>query len=160
MYSTKSTMPGLDLDNPSKGSSHLPSSSSPAATSSPSQQTIRNRFPATSTECNTNHTTTASKQPALEGSCGSHVTTTDSSGGVQKFTWKELSQLHQRHNAHVAYRGKVHVYGVRECECETFVSHIARNLKFGGWVPSCLCKNIGRFKFSSLVRDCHTYICK
>ena len=31
----------------------------------------------------------------------------DGDKGVRKFTWKELSQLNQRHNAHVAYRGKV-----------------------------------------------------
>ena len=27
--------------------------------------------------------------------------------GVRKFTWQELSKLNQRHNAHVAVRGKV-----------------------------------------------------
>ena len=27
--------------------------------------------------------------------------------GVRKFTWKELGKLNERHNAHVAYRGKV-----------------------------------------------------
>ena len=27
--------------------------------------------------------------------------------GVRKFTWEELSELNQRHNAHVAVRGKV-----------------------------------------------------
>ena len=27
--------------------------------------------------------------------------------GVRKFTWEELSKLNQRHNAHVAVRGKV-----------------------------------------------------
>lgn len=26
---------------------------------------------------------------------------------VRKFTWQELSRLNKRHNAHVAYRGKV-----------------------------------------------------
>ena len=125
-------MPGLDLENPSNGSSHLPSSASSSSSSSnsvssaigsPSQQTIRNRLPATSTEWNNNHTTTITtttasllpRQPASEGSCDSHVTTSSSSsgsgggGGVRKFTWKELSLLHQRHNAHVAYRGKVSV---------------------------------------------------
>ena len=30
-----------------------------------------------------------------------------SGNGVRKFTWKELSKLNRRHNAHVAYRGKV-----------------------------------------------------
>ena len=29
------------------------------------------------------------------------------SDSVKKFTWKELSKLNSRHNAHVAYRGKV-----------------------------------------------------
>ena len=29
--------------------------------------------------------------------------------GARKFTWKELSKLNERHNAHVAYRGKVSV---------------------------------------------------
>jgi cytochrome b involved in lipid metabolism len=28
--------------------------------------------------------------------------------GVRKFTWEELSKLNQRHNAHVAVRGKVY----------------------------------------------------
>ena len=28
-------------------------------------------------------------------------------GHVRKFTWQELSKLNQRHNAHVAVRGKV-----------------------------------------------------
>ncbi len=27
--------------------------------------------------------------------------------GVRKFTWQQLSKLNQRHNAHVAVRGKV-----------------------------------------------------
>lgn len=27
--------------------------------------------------------------------------------GVRKFTWQQLSQLNERHNAHVAVRGKV-----------------------------------------------------
>ena len=27
--------------------------------------------------------------------------------GLRKFTWEELSKLNQRHNAHVAARGKV-----------------------------------------------------
>ena len=27
--------------------------------------------------------------------------------GVRKFTWEDLSKLNQRHNAHVAVRGKV-----------------------------------------------------
>ena len=29
------------------------------------------------------------------------------SNPVRRFTWKELSQLNSRHNAHVAVRGKV-----------------------------------------------------
>ena len=29
---------------------------------------------------------------------------------AKKFTWQELSKLNSRHNAHVAYRGKVSVY--------------------------------------------------
>lgn len=33
--------------------------------------------------------------------------TANGGGGVRKFTWKELGKLNQRHNAHVAYRGKV-----------------------------------------------------
>ena len=28
---------------------------------------------------------------------------------VRTFTWRELSRLNSRHNAHVAYRGKVSV---------------------------------------------------
>jgi hypothetical protein len=126
-------MPGLDSDNQSNGSSHLPSSSpssSGSATSgSHAQQTIKNRLPggATSNEWNSNHTTTASsplstsptcRQQASEGSCDSHVTTTN--GSIRKFTWKELSQLHQRHNAHVAYRGKV--WGC-VCVCEWTCMH-------------------------------------
>ena len=119
-------MPGLDSDNTSNGSSHLPSSS-PSPTSSattrprPTQQAVRNR---TSTEWNTDHTTTGSspplalpRQPASEGSCDGHVTTTNG-GTVRKFTWKELSQLHQRHNTHVAYRGKV-CTSVCVCVCGT-----------------------------------------
>ena len=100
-------MPGLDSDNTSNGSSHLLSSSSATTRPRLTQQAVRNR---TSTEWITDHTITGSspplpRQPASEGSCDGHVTTTN--GGVRKFTWKELSQLHQRHNAHVAYRGKV-----------------------------------------------------
>lgn len=34
-------------------------------------------------------------------------TSANGSGGVRKLTWKELGKLNQRHNAHVAYRGKV-----------------------------------------------------
>ena len=33
---------------------------------------------------------------------------------LRKFTWKELSQLNGRHNAHVAVRGKVHITAL-EC---------------------------------------------
>ena len=126
-------MPGLDSENPSNGSSHFPNSASSSSSNSvssaigsPSQQTIRNRLPATSTEWNNNRTTTTTttttasllpRQPFLDGSCDSHVTTSSGSSasgggggdGVRKFTWKELSLLHQRHNAHVAYRGKVSV---------------------------------------------------
>lgn len=48
---------------------------------------------------------------------GDEVLATDSTAGetvrsdpgVRKFTWKELSKLNQRHNAHVAVRGKVSV---------------------------------------------------
>ena len=29
---------------------------------------------------------------------------------VKEFTWKQLSKLNSRHNAHVAYRGKVYRY--------------------------------------------------
>ena len=36
--------------------------------------------------------------------------TNGNSDTIRKFTWKELSQLNQRHNAHVAYRGKVHTF--------------------------------------------------
>lgn len=115
-----SRMPGLDSDNPSNGSSHLPSSSPSSSSTTtgpcPTQRAARNR---TSTEWNSDHTTIGSssplllRQPASEGSCDGHVTTTE--GGVRKFTWKELSQLYQRHNAHVAYRGKVCAY---TCTCE------------------------------------------
>ena len=38
----------------------------------------------------------------------------DRDKGVRKFTWKELSLLNQRHNAHVAYRGKVRCYHFSE----------------------------------------------
>ena len=33
-------------------------------------------------------------------------------GHVRKFTWQELSKLNQRHNAHVAVRGKVRAVAV------------------------------------------------
>ena len=38
---------------------------------------------------------------------------------VKQFTWRELSKLNCRHNAHVAYRGKV-----RQQQCPlTFVNY-------------------------------------
>ena len=38
--------------------------------------------------------------------------------------------------------------------------NILAGIKFGGWALNRHCKGIGGFKFGSLVRDCHTYICK
>ena len=35
--------------------------------------------------------------------------------GVKKFTWQELSKLNQRHNAHVAVRGKVRNHLRQHC---------------------------------------------
>ena len=35
------------------------------------------------------------------------ITETNPEKSVKKFTWRELSRLNSRHNAHVAYRGKV-----------------------------------------------------
>ena len=31
-------------------------------------------------------------------------------------------------------------------------------IKLGGWAPIGIYKNIGRFKFVGLVRDCHSYV--
>ena len=104
-------MPGVELENSSDGSTHLhSSSSSPSTAGSPSHQTIRNRVHKTaSDELNT----TESSSLARPASCDSHVMTANGSSvddeGVKKFTSKQLSELCHRHNAHVAYRGKVRV---------------------------------------------------
>ena len=53
----------------------------------------------------------AQSDPSPSQRTSSHIdgaaTSNGNSSCVRKFTWKELSQLNQRHNAHVAYRGKV-----------------------------------------------------
>jgi len=40
--------------------------------------------------------------------------------GVRKFTWEELSKLNQRHNAHVAVRGKVRATVAEPSQCYTY----------------------------------------
>ena len=46
---------------------------------------------------------------------------------VRQFTWKELSQLNRRENAHVAYRGKVSLFiARREGIVESYILFIFR----------------------------------
>ena len=79
-------MPGLDQE--------LPKEASPSATTSQLQQGREDLDSGTSA-----------------GASGAN----DGSGGaVRRFTWKELGKLNQRHNAHVAYRGKVRLH-VHRC---------------------------------------------
>ena len=93
-------MPGLEIETES-GLDHLSS----ASTNSLARQAIRTRLTSkAAAEWNAE-----SKSTANGNSCDS----------VRKFTWKELSQLHQSHNAHVAYRGKV---------CLIVASYIARRI--------------------------------
>jgi len=40
--------------------------------------------------------------------------------GVRKFTWQQLSKLNQRHNAHVAVRGKVSATMAEPNQCYTY----------------------------------------
>ena len=84
-------MSGLDMCNMTNQSDQL--------LSSPSSQSARSRV---------KYNESADLASSRKGSSG--VTTdaaNEHSNGVRKFTSKELSQLNQQHNAHVAYRGKV-----------------------------------------------------
>ena len=90
-------MPGLDTCNVTNQSDQL--------LSSPSSQTARSRV---------KHNESADSASSVNARRGLSGVTVDlankHSSGVRKFTSKELSQLNQRHNAHVAYRGKVPIY--------------------------------------------------
>lgn len=97
-------MPGLDWNNASNKSDHHDPSSSPQPASGgvvyPRIRRNADSAPSSSAryEPNSVHVATSAK--------------VNSNSGVRKFTSKELSQLNQRHNAHVAYRGKVSGKGV------------------------------------------------
>ena len=89
-------MPGLDAENLPNRSDQLFSSS----------QAVRHR----TSYAGDQNADSASSVGARSGGCPAHVATPPAtSNGVRKFTSKELSQLNGRENAHVAYRGKVHV---------------------------------------------------
>lgn len=85
-------MPGLDSYSVSNQSDQLLSSPSSHA------QSARSRV-------KQDHS--ADSAHSGQGSAGV-ATSNGHTAGVRKFTSKELSQLNRRHNAHVAYRGKVH----------------------------------------------------
>ena len=51
--------------------------------------------------------TRASRESAMPGDGDERETKLLEKRPVRQFTWKELSQLNRRENAHVAYRGKV-----------------------------------------------------
>ena len=53
------------------------------------------------------HELPESKEEVSPSQLESEERTANGSGGIRKFTWKELGKLNQRHNAHIAYRGKV-----------------------------------------------------
>ena len=96
-------MPGLDSEELSNGTDHLSSKSS-------SELSRR-----ATTEQSTDKTSSLASQ-------GLHIATANgSSDGVRKFTSEELSQLNRRHNAHVAYRGKV---------CGMWYVHLYMSCKF------------------------------
>ena len=55
----------------------------------------------------------------------------DSRNSPRRFTWQELSQLNQRHNAHVAVRGKVRAttsYAPAKCSQCVAIFHFQKRI--------------------------------